>query len=139
MDLVSQIHRAHNILRHQEDAIFAKHGLTAEQFLVLSTMKQLSIPIRITDIAQQTIRSVNSVSMLVDRMVKAGLIRRTRDKKDRRTVHIAMTSKAEALLGSATAAYQKFVETACAQLTHDMEANFIRLLGIISESAERKE
>jgi DNA-binding MarR family transcriptional regulator len=31
--------------------------------------------------------------MLVDRMVKAGLVRRTRDKIDRRVVHVTLTNK----------------------------------------------
>ena len=33
--------------------------------------------------------------MIVDRMVKAGLVRRARDKGDRRAVHVAITSKGE--------------------------------------------
>ena len=38
-------------------------------------------------------RGPNSMSMLVDRMVKAGLVRRRRDRKDRRVVFVTMTSK----------------------------------------------
>jgi DNA-binding MarR family transcriptional regulator len=49
--------------------------------------------LRPTDLASILERSPNSISMLVDRMVKAGLVRRTRDKKDRRVVFVSMTDK----------------------------------------------
>jgi len=58
-------------------------------------IRHIGGPVRPTDVAQWLDLSVNSVSMIIDRMVKAGLVRRTRDRKDRRTVFLTITSKAE--------------------------------------------
>jgi len=55
-------------------------------------------------------RSPNSVSMLIDRMVKAGLVKRTRDRKDRRAVNVTLTGKGEKALEPAAPADWEFIQ-----------------------------
>jgi DNA-binding MarR family transcriptional regulator len=50
---------------------------------VLVSISYLEQPVRITDIALWLERSANSISMIIDRMVKAGLVKRARDEVDR--------------------------------------------------------
>ena len=78
-----------------EDERFGPYGITSEQYGVLVTLKYIGKSARPADIARWLGRAPNSISMLIDRMVKAGLVRRTRDRKDRRAVNVTMTSKAE--------------------------------------------
>ena len=87
------LHRVRDILALCEDSIFAEYGITTEQFSVLAAVKSRGGSLRPTDLASILERSVNSMSMLVDRMVKAGLVRRTRDRIDRRVVRVTLTSK----------------------------------------------
>ncbi len=68
------LHRARDMVMLCKDSIFNEYGLTTEQFGLLATMKYLSGPVRITDLAQNLECSPNSVSMMIDRMVKAGLL-----------------------------------------------------------------
>ncbi len=75
-----------------QDLVFSKYGITTEQWRVLACIKSRG-PLRPTDIALMLERSPNSISMLVDRMVKAGLVKRIRDRKDRRMVFVSMTDK----------------------------------------------
>lgn len=126
-NLVFLIHRTHDTIRSREDELFSKHGLTTEQYLVLTAIKYLEEPVRITDIARRLTRSVNSVSMIVERMVKAGLLKRTRDNKDRRTVFVTITNKAEILLKPATLAGQEFIQKILAQVSREDEQTLIRL------------
>jgi DNA-binding MarR family transcriptional regulator len=74
------------------DQVYSKYGITSEQSGVLAAIKSRG-PLRVTDLASILERSPNSITMIVDRMVKAGLVRRTRDKKDRRVVFVSMTDK----------------------------------------------
>jgi DNA-binding MarR family transcriptional regulator len=87
------LHRVRDILALCEDSIFAEYGITTEQFGVLAAIKSRGGSLRPTDLASILERSTNSVSMLVDRMVKAGQVRRTRDRIDRRVVRVTLTSK----------------------------------------------
>ena len=100
----SLLHRVRDVLMRCEDERFGEYGLTSEQFGVLVTMKYIGESARPTDIARWLSRSPNSVSMIIDRMVKAGLVKRTRGKKDRREVRITATSKGENALKPATQA-----------------------------------
>jgi len=99
-----QLYQTYTLLKQCEDGIFEEYGLTTEQYAVLVSISYVGQPARITDIARWLERSTNSISMIVDRMVKAGLVRRARDKGDRRVVYVSKTSKAESLFKPATVA-----------------------------------
>lgn len=136
---VSMIHRTHNMLRRREDKIFAEHGLTTEQYEVLTAIKSLDAPVRITDLALRLVRSVNSVSMIVDRMVGAGLLNRVRDEIDRRTVHVSITSGAETRLIPARLAAHEFIREIVSQLSHEDKHVLLMVLGQIAEATQEKE
>ena len=89
------VHRARHMMALCEDSIFAEYGITNEQFMVIGAIRTNGGSLRPTDLAFLLERSQNAISMLVDRMVKAGLARKTRDKKDRRIVRVTLTSKGE--------------------------------------------
>lgn len=136
---VSIIHLTHNMLRHREDKIFGGHGLTTEQYEVLTAIKCLDAPVRITDVGLRLVRSTNSVSMIVDRMVNAGLLKRVRDEIDRRTVHVSITAKAENLFKPATLAYQEFVREILSQLSYEDKQALLKGLGEIARATKEKE
>jgi DNA-binding MarR family transcriptional regulator len=100
------------------DQVLGEHGLTMERYLVLTTVKYHDAPVRITDVARWVERSTNSVSMIADRMVKVGLLRRVRDKKDRRAVNVSLTSKAENMLGPANIAAWEFMQQSMSPLSY---------------------
>ena len=104
------MHQVRDILVLCEDSIFAEYGITTEQFSVLAAVKSRGGSLRPTDLAHLLERSPNSISMLVDRMVKAGLVKRTRDRKDRRVVNVHMTGKGENALKPAMPASWEFIQ-----------------------------
>lgn len=130
-NLVFMIHRTHDMLKSCEDKVFGEHGLTTEQYAVLTAIKYLSEPVGITDIAHRLTRSINSVSMIVDRMVKAGLLKRVRDEIDRRTVFVSITSKGETLLEPATLAGQEFIQKILSKVSDENKQILIRLLEML--------
>lgn len=126
-----QMYQTYTLLKQCEDKIIGKHGLTTEQYAVLGSIGYLGEPARITDIARWLERSTNSVSMIVDRMVKAGLLRRVRDKDDRRVVHVTFTSKGENALKPSTRAMFEVVPKILSSLSHEDRSNLISLLGTL--------
>ena len=116
-----------------QDQVFIKHGLTTEQQGVLMAIKHIEAPVRITDIARWLDRSVNSVSMIIDRMVKAGLVRRTRDRKDRRTVFVTLTSKAEKAYTPATIAGWDLIQEILSPLSGEDKLTLVRLLEMLRD------
>ena len=101
-----------------QDLLFSKYGLTTEQWRVLMAIKARG-PLRPVDIASLLERGPNTISQLVDRMVKAGLVRRTRDKKDRRAVFVSMTDKGKEAIEPAFPAGWELFHKLLSPLSYD--------------------
>jgi DNA-binding MarR family transcriptional regulator len=123
-----RVHQTYARFKNGMDQVLGEHGLTMEQYLVLVTVKYSDPPMRITDVAHVLERSTNSVTMIVDRMVKAGLLRRVRDRSDRRTVNVFLTSKAENALKTANPAAWEFMQYGMSPLSHKDKDAFASLL-----------
>jgi DNA-binding MarR family transcriptional regulator len=104
------LHRVRDGIVLCEDSIFGKYGLTTEQFSLLAAVKSRGGSLTPSELGTILARRPNSVSMLVDRMVKAGWVRRTRDRKDRRLVNVYLTSKGEKALEPAAPAGWEFIQ-----------------------------
>ncbi|MFW6118216.1 MAG: MarR family winged helix-turn-helix transcriptional regulator [Chloroflexota bacterium] len=122
------LHRVRDILVLCEDKIFGGYGLTTEQFGLIAAVKSCGGSLRPSELARILERSPNSVSMLVDRMVKAGLVRRTRDRRDRRVVNVSLTSKAENALKPATPAGWEFIQKILSPLSYEDKYALTNLL-----------
>jgi DNA-binding MarR family transcriptional regulator len=123
-----QLHRVADLLRRCEDPIFAKYGITTEQYSVLGALRYLGDPARVTDLAQWLERTPNSVSMIVDRMVKVGLVKRVRDRVDRRVVYVTATSKGENALKLATLPGLEFIRDILSPLSYEDRLTLFSLL-----------
>jgi len=129
------LHRTRDLAFRCEDRVVGEFGLTAEQYTTLLAMKCLDDPIRPTDIGQWVGHKVNTVSMMVDRMVKAGLVGRVRDLPDRREVRLVITKKGEQAFKPATAAACQLMKQILSPLTHEDKLTLIRLLDMLREKA----
>jgi len=129
------IHRTHEMLKMCEDRVFREYKLTTERYVVLMTIKYLNAPVRPTDVAQWLGRSPNSISMMVDRMVKAGLLRRVRKRDDRREVQLVITGRGEEALKPAILAGWEFIQKILSQVSHDDRHTLTRLLDTLQYEA----
>jgi DNA-binding MarR family transcriptional regulator len=125
------MHRDVGLFRVCEDQAYGEKGLTMEQFTVLAAIRQIGAPANMVQIAKWIGRTPNTISMLVDRMVKAGLVRRTRDKKDRRIVNVTPTSKADDLFNLAIPAGWDFIHRIMLPLSEADRHTLARLLETI--------
>jgi len=123
-----QLYQTYTLLKQCEDRVIEEHGLTTEQFAVLGAMDYFVGPMNITDIAHWLERSTNSITMLVDRMVKAGLVRRVRSKSDRRVVRVTFTSKGKSAIKPATQASFQVIRKILLQLSSEDRNNLLGLL-----------
>jgi DNA-binding MarR family transcriptional regulator len=122
------LHRTRDMLFNSEDRVFSEFGLTAEQYTVLVAIKYFDDPVRPTDIGRWVGHKVNTVSMIVDRMVNAGLVKRIRDLPDRREVRLVITSKGEQAFKPATPAAWSLIEEIMSSLSVEDKRTLIKLL-----------
>jgi len=101
-----------------QDLVYSKYGLTSEQVAVLAAIKSRG-PLRPSEFSSILERSPNSMSMIIDRMVKTGLVRRTRDRKDRRAVFVSMTDKGRETVEPAVPTGWQFIHKILSPLSPD--------------------
>jgi hypothetical protein len=66
--------------------------------------------------------------MLIDRMVKAGLVRRTRDRKDRRVVTVSLTEKGKTAVEPAIPAGWEFIHEVLSPLSDNEQRDLASML-----------
>jgi len=130
--LCRMVYLTYTRFKNSMDRAFSEQGLTMEQFLVLVNIKYNDAPMRITDLADWLERNTNSMSMLVDRMVKAGLLRRVRDKRDRRVVNVSLTSKGEIAIERAGPAAWEFNQLCMSALSYKDKRTLANLFKMIN-------
>ncbi len=105
-DMLDLIKVAGNFQNYADTLFMKAAGVSSNQYRVLMAVAHGTQPVIETDIQKVTGRGLNSISMLVDRMVKSGLISRERSLTDRRKTIIALTEKGESCLKKGTIACQ---------------------------------
>jgi DNA-binding MarR family transcriptional regulator len=94
-------HTRHAIYRARELEL-SQYGLTAEQGRLLYVVQVLGDAATPTEIAKHVFRVSHTISSLVDRMEKKGLVRRERDSHNKKIVRIALTAMGQDLLSQVT-------------------------------------
>lgn len=81
--------------------------LTFSQFAVLEALYHLG-PMSAGEVSQKILKSGGNLTLVIDNLERAGLVRRERDASDRRVIHVHLTeagsSKIEAVLPGHVAA-----------------------------------
>lgn len=88
-------------------------GLTAQQHQALLTIKGAPSPdaVSIQQLSKRLLIQHNTAVELVDRLVHGGLVKRSRDKDDRRLAQLELTALAEGLLELLSAAHLKELQS----------------------------
>ena len=90
LDAFIKLVRAAGSLLARTSRPLAADGLTAGQFGVLETLFHLG-PLHQCDLARKHLQSGGNITMIVDNLEKAGLVRRERLAADRRYVRVHLT------------------------------------------------
>lgn len=80
--------------------LFRAHGLTPSQYNILRILRGEGAPLPILEIASRTVTVVPGITGLVDRLERAGLLRRRRCEADRRVVRAELTESGKEALAS---------------------------------------
>jgi MarR family transcriptional regulator, 2-MHQ and catechol-resistance regulon repressor len=113
------------VLAHVEPRV-AEAGLTMTQFGVLEAILHLG-PLGQRDLSQKVLTSPGNMTDLIDKLEDRGLVRRVRQKADRRAVRVELTVKGRALIEPLFAAHGHDIDAAMAGL----DAAELRQLGVL--------
>lgn len=118
-----------------EEATLAKAGLTLQQYKVLMAIKYINDPVTPTEVARWLDRNTNSISLIIDRMEKDGLVKRARDLKDRRALRLVMTQKGKDLFEQATVPGWELMKRMMSCFSEEEMQTFTHLMERLRERA----
>ncbi len=111
-----------------EETFVKSQRLSFEQFMVLLTMQFTGNESTATILSRQLERNPNTLSTILDRMEKGGLVKKTRDTVDRRLVMVTMTEKGKKKLAGAKKAGCEVITRLNAAFTKDEIKTFMSLI-----------
>lgn len=107
MGLLGRLARLRTHLAREIDKTLAGHGLNSASFDVLATLRRSGPPYQLSpgDLIATTMVSSGTMTNRLDQLEKAGLIERSHNPDDRRSVIIALTPKGSALVDEAVTSH----------------------------------
>jgi MarR family transcriptional regulator, organic hydroperoxide resistance regulator len=117
----------------EEKRYLAKAGITFQQFLVLLAARSVEPPVTQADISRAVNRNRNSISLMVERMERLGLIERSRSKIDRREIHVVLTSLGSQKLSDALSVGIPLTERLCSVFSGKELAQMVAMMGKLQD------
>src|SRR5690349_9809785 len=84
-------------MHRQSEGVFARYGLTADQFVVLAALTDGNVHAQ-SEVSRRTYSDPNTMGAMLALMETRGLVRRMKDSQDRRLRTVALTPKGKRLL-----------------------------------------
>jgi DNA-binding MarR family transcriptional regulator len=128
LELAELLSHSARRLRLGSTAQLAPLGLTNAQARVLRIVASARHPLRMADIAARLDVVPRSVTTVVDGVEEAGLIARSTDPDDRRSVLVSLTVRGHALIHRLERARRATAEDIFGRLAGDERADLARLL-----------
>ncbi len=129
-------------IRRKLNEVIAEHGLTYEEWDVLGALRQAGPPFRRSagSLAKRTELSSGAMTNRLDRLEKAGLVKRLPDPDDRRGVLVELTEAGEEKwlsTAKAQASYENLIGAALNKREKEQLNSLLRRLMVEFESVGR--
>jgi MarR family 2-MHQ and catechol resistance regulon transcriptional repressor len=118
LDAYAKLLRAGRTVSARVEPRLAASGLTATQFGVLEAVLHKG-PLSQRELGREVLTSAGNMTDLVDKLEGRGLVRRARQKSDRRAVRIKLTPEGRGLIEPLFAAHAADIARAIAALSNE--------------------
>lgn len=127
-DLLVALLRVQSLLERRSESFFQPFGLTGAQFNILNLLAYRDGRLDQADLADLLLVGKSSISIVLNRMVRANLVKREEHPKDRRQTVLVLTAKGRALWRKASPRFEAGVEEVFGTLKKESRANFLENL-----------
>ena len=141
MGLIGRIGRLSSLLSREMEKTFAEYGLTSAAFDVLATLRRAGEPYGLSpgDLLNTMMITSGTMTHRVDQLEKAGLVSRTHNPEDGRSVIISLTEKGFAVIDAAVTAHVQTQARLTGVLSEEEKAALGALLTKYLEAFETKD
>jgi len=128
-------HQTYNSVAKYGERKYIAAGTTMQQYYILMAIKnggKTTIPSQLSDWLN---RNANSITMILDRMEKKGLIGRVRDLRDRRALRLVITPKGDKILKNGAKVERELINNLVREFSEDEIMFFTKQLEKIQSTA----
>ena len=136
-DLLVALLLVQSSLERRSDVFFQPFGLTSAQFNILNLLGHREGRMDQAELVDQLLVGKSSISIVLNRMVRDGLIKREEHPKDRRQVVLILTTKGRALWRKISPLYEKEVQEVFGSLPGKRRDPFLDDLEILYDALKR--
>jgi DNA-binding MarR family transcriptional regulator len=133
-DVLDSIRRIVHTLRVSSRAAERDVGISAAQLFVIERLSKSRKPLSIGELAERTLTHQSSVSVVVQKLERQGLVQRVRAEDDQRRVEISLTPTARQLLRKAPEAAQDKIIDAIAIMPASKRKHLADLLSQLASN-----
>jgi MarR family 2-MHQ and catechol resistance regulon transcriptional repressor len=126
LDAFIKLIRAGNSVLLHCNSVIVRNGLTESQFGVLEALYHLG-PLSQKQISEKLLKSGGNITMVIDNLVKSGLVSRQKREDDRRFYWINLTEKGSALIAAIFPEHVKLISRRMNVLTAEEQIELSRL------------
>ncbi len=130
--------RAARSMKRALEARLSEHNITATQYIVLEALREHD-GASLSLLGQKLYFDNPTITGIVDRMERDGLVERRRVAGDRRVINVFLTPKGKALAQSASAIAEVINRDAMRSFSPQQESEFINTLNTIWRTMNGKE
>lgn len=134
-DLTTRFRSAYWAIVHNVDALrlrqWEERGLTLPQLRMLHLLRR-NPRTTTNNLAQQTGLTTATVSGLIDKLARNGLVERGRDDADRRVIPLSLTDDGETIVGEIRRGNQAYLSALASSLGDDLEPTLLALERLVA-------
>ncbi len=138
-DLLIALLLVQNSLERNSETFFQPYGLTSAQFNILNLLAYREGRMEQSALVELLLVGKSSISIVLNRMVRDGLVSREEHPKDRRQVILILTSKGRALWRKISPRYEASVQKVLGALPTSRRQPFMDDLKLLHEALTNAE
>lgn len=131
------VQTAYAVLKYADAHLYRKGRLSISKLIVLRALASNKEVMTLSDIADWTQTERHSITTLMERMKRDGLIRTERNPKDRRFVNVSLTDKGREVLMQAMPVAREIVDQVMSSVDEDDALLLEKSLRVLRQNAHR--
>jgi len=138
-DLLVALLLVQSLLERRSEAFFQPFGLTGAQFNILNLLAADEGRMDQAALVDSLLVGKSSISIVLNRMVRDGLVKREEHPKDRRQVVLVLTAKGRALWRKISPSYEAGVKKVFGSLPAKRRKQFLEDLKVLHDAFQAEE
>lgn len=136
-DVLVALLQTHNHIERLGEALFSPLGLTAAQFNILNLLALGGGEMEQANLGAQLLVGRSSLSIVLGRMVRRGLVRRQVHHRDRRQAILVITSKGQTLWEKISPEYEETVRKIFGRISDSRRKQMVAGLAAYDEGLKK--